>query len=105
VGNCLSASALMCLRKAHVDVRGMTTTVQTAMTRNDQGRLRIGNIRVTIAPRVAPDDLPRIRRCLELFEDFCVVTQSVRGGIDVDVEVAPIAAPDHATAEAVDGQS
>jgi hypothetical protein len=37
VGNCLSASALMCLRKAHVDVRGMTTTVQTAMTRNDHG--------------------------------------------------------------------
>jgi hypothetical protein len=32
-----------------------------------------------------------MRRCLELFEDFCVVTQSVRSGIAVDVSVEPIA--------------
>jgi hypothetical protein len=30
-----------------------------------------------------------MRRCLELFEDFCTVTQSVRGGIDVQVQVEP----------------
>jgi hypothetical protein len=27
-------------------------------------------------------------RCLEMFEDFCIVGQSVRQGIDVGVEVA-----------------
>jgi len=31
-----------------------------------------------------------MQRCLELFEDFCVVTQSVRAGIAVDVAVEPI---------------
>lgn len=31
-----------------------------------------------------------MRRCLELFEGFCVVTQSVRRGIDVDVAVEPV---------------
>ena len=30
VGNCLSASALFCLRKARVDVRGMRTTAQAS---------------------------------------------------------------------------
>jgi hypothetical protein len=26
-------------------------------------------------------------RCLEIFEDFCLVTQSVRAGVDVSVDV------------------
>ena len=38
-------------------------------------------------PQVQPEAEPRMRRCLELFEDFCVVTASVRDGIAVDVAV------------------
>jgi len=33
------------------------------------------------------DDRVRMRRCIEMFEDFCIVTQSVRKGIDVKVAV------------------
>jgi uncharacterized OsmC-like protein len=90
VGNCLSASALYCLRRAHSDVHGIHTTVSGSLERNDAGRLRIGGIKVRIEPIVAEFDQPRMRRCLELFEDFCVVTQSVRQGIEVDVAVEPI---------------
>jgi organic hydroperoxide reductase OsmC/OhrA len=91
VGDCLSASALFCLRKARVEVRGMRTEVSVSFVRNEQGRLRIGGIGVRMRPEVARGDVGRIRRCLEVFEDFCVVTQSVRGGIDVRVEVEPVA--------------
>lgn len=34
-------------------------------------------------------DAGRLDRCLDLFEDFCIVTQSVRNGFDVEVEVNP----------------
>ncbi len=34
-------------------------------------------------------DKDRIGRCLELFEDFCVVTASVRKGVEVEVQVVP----------------
>ena len=91
VGDCLSASALFCLRKARVEVRGMRTEVSVSFARNEEGRLRIGGIGVRMHPEVAQGDVGRIRRCLEIFEDFCVVTQSVRGGIDVRVEVEPVA--------------
>jgi uncharacterized OsmC-like protein len=91
VGHCLGASALFCLRKARVDVRALGVTVDVRLARNERGRLRIGGIRVALAPRVAPADAGRMGRCLEIFEDFCVVTQSVRDGIDVKVEVAPAA--------------
>ena len=87
VGNCLSASALFCLQKAHVDVRSMRTRVQLSQERDDRGRLRVSRIDVSLHPEVADADRPRIHRCLELFEDFCVVTQSVRGGVDVRVTV------------------
>jgi organic hydroperoxide reductase OsmC/OhrA len=92
VGNCLSASALFCLRKARIPVKGMRTTVQASFQRNPQGRLRIGGIEVKIYPEVAPEDRDRMGRCMELFEEFCVVTQSVRHGIDVKVDVQPASA-------------
>jgi organic hydroperoxide reductase OsmC/OhrA len=90
VGHCLSASALFCLTKAHVNVRHMRTTVNGTLVRNDQGRLRIRDLTVRLHPDVAPEDRERLGRCLELFEDFCVVTQSVRRGIDVHVFVEPV---------------
>lgn len=93
VGNCLSASALFCLRKARVDVRSMRTTVHASLVRTERGRLRVGAIRVQIYPEIAAADLDRIDRCLALFEDYCVVTQSVRDGLEVAVEVEPAAAP------------
>ncbi len=89
VGHCLSASALFCLRKARVDVRGVRTHVRGSLVRNEHGRLRVGRLAVTILPELGSGDPGRVARCLELFEDFCVVTQSVRAGIDVKVNVEP----------------
>lgn len=92
IGHCLSASALFCLAKARIDVKEMRTVVRGHLVRDERGRLRIGGISVHLHPHVAPADRERLGRCLELFEDFCVVTQSVRRGIDVQVAVEPIAA-------------
>lgn len=89
VGNCLSASALFCMRKARVTVNGMRTEVEAALSRNEEGRLRIREIRVRIHPDVPIEEHDKMRRCLDLFEEFCVVTQSVRQGIPVDVAVEP----------------
>lgn len=87
VGNCLSSSALFCMRKARVPVTGMRTTVRTTLVRSEAGRLRIGGIEVELHPEVPDEEQARIVRCLDLFEDFCLVTESVRAGIDVGVDV------------------
>jgi hypothetical protein len=79
----------------------MHTTVSASLERNEDGRLRVHAIAVQIEPVVDEAQHARMRRCLELFEDFCVVTQSVRGGIEVDVTVEPTREPrrpaEHAT--------
>jgi uncharacterized OsmC-like protein len=87
VGNCLSASLLFCLGKSRVGVGGINTTVIGTYQRDEQKRLRIGGMQVTLQIDIADDDLQRANRCLDIYEDFCVVTASVRKGIDVDVTV------------------
>lgn len=86
VGDCLSASLLFCLQRAKIEVRNVTTEVAGALVRNEKGRLRIGRLDVRIMVDIA-EEQQRIVRCLELFEDFCVVTASVRRGITVSVVV------------------
>jgi uncharacterized OsmC-like protein len=87
VGSCLSASLLFCARKAKLEVKNIHTKVRVQTVRNEQRRLRIGRIDVEIAPEIAGADVDRAARCLDLFEDYCTVTQSVRSGVDISVHV------------------
>jgi uncharacterized OsmC-like protein len=87
VGTCLSASLLFCMQKAKVDVNGIRTRVRTQMTRNEQGRLRIGEMKVSIDVDSGEADQKGIDRCSRIFKDYCVVTESVKNGIPVEVEV------------------
>lgn len=89
IGNCLAASLLFCLQKSRVPVGAMRASVEGTIVRNDAGRLRIGEIRVRLEPTVPAEHRERIDRCIDTFEDFCIVTQSVRRGLDVDVAVRP----------------
>ena len=89
VGNCLAASLLLCMEKARVSIKDLRATVEGTMERNENGRFRIGGLSVTLTPTVEGEPTNRYDRCLGIFEDFCIVTQSVRDGIDVDVRVEP----------------
>jgi uncharacterized OsmC-like protein len=86
VGNCLAASLTFCLRRARVDVTGLEARVSTRVARNERGRYRIEAIEVELDPALA-DAAGKLARCAELFEDFCIVTESVRRGIPVNVSV------------------
>jgi organic hydroperoxide reductase OsmC/OhrA len=87
IGNCLTASLLFCLQRSKIELAGATTTVTGRIERNEKGRLRIGGYAVRISLPVAAAERERIERCLGLFEDYCVVTPSVRQGIKVAVDV------------------
>jgi uncharacterized OsmC-like protein len=88
VGNCLCASYLFSARKVRANLLGIHATVALWNHRNDQGRLRIGRIQVEIKPKFESGTDPgKIERCRSIFEDYCVVTESVRGGIETAVKV------------------
>jgi uncharacterized OsmC-like protein len=85
VGNCLAASLTFCLRRSRIDVQNMTADVTTHVARNERGRLRIRGIDVQLEPVVAAGT--NIDRCEALFEDFCLVSASVRQGIPVHLSL------------------
>jgi uncharacterized OsmC-like protein len=86
VGNCLGASLLFCLRKSRAEPRGIKTTVTGTLTRSERGRLRIGGFDVRIDLDGPVERAPR-DRCLGLYQDYCLITESIRAGIPVDVRV------------------
>ena len=90
IGDCLSASLLFCLKRRGVAAAGLRSEVRVQLVRNEHKRLRVGRVDVAIHPR---DPIPSdaLAACLATFEDFCVVTQSVREGIEVAVTVSPAA--------------
>ena len=87
IGNCLAASFAFCLRKVRLEPLDVTADVVAHVARNEHGRFRIKSIDVELAPSVLESDKPRMQRCEQLFEDFCIVTESVRRGIPVNVKV------------------
>ena len=90
VGDCLAASLAFCLRRARVDLAGLTAHVTTRVVRNARGRFRIESLDVELDPQVV-DAAGKLARCGDLFEDFCIVTESVRRGIPVNVSVKGLA--------------
>lgn len=90
IGNCLAASMLFASKKAGVATHNIHADVKVQTVRNENRRLRIGKVEVTIDPGFAPEDLEKANKPRALFEDFCTVTQSVRQGFPVEVKVKGI---------------
>jgi hypothetical protein len=78
VGNCLSPGPLR-------------ASVTGQLARNEHGRYRIDGFGVRIELAEDSSALQHLDRCMAQFEDFCVVTESIRKGIPVSVKVVDAA--------------
>ena len=87
VANCLAASLLFALRKFGNEPGPLRAVATLGPERNAAGRWRIARIAVEIRLGVPWSALKHAERALAQFEDFCIVTQSVRAGIAVQVRV------------------
>lgn len=87
VANCLSASLLFSMQKFKQDAGGIATTATCIVDRNENNRLRVQHIDVTINFGKAEAELEHLDRVLGQFEDFCTVSQSVQAGIPIKITV------------------
>jgi organic hydroperoxide reductase OsmC/OhrA len=87
VANCLAASLLFAMRKYKNEPGPLRVVATVRMVRNENRRLRIGGIDVELQLGIPAAEVQMLDRVLAQFEDFCVVTQSVRAAIPVTVRV------------------
>jgi uncharacterized OsmC-like protein len=87
VANCLSASLLFALRKFKNDPGPIRAEIVARKERNAEGRWRIPRAEVTIRLSDKAGDLEHFDRVLAQFEQYCIVTQSVRDGVEVAVRI------------------
>ena len=92
VSGCLASSLLFCLSKARGEATAVAADAVAHIVRNEAGRFRVGGLDVTLSVEVPEDDQAWLQRCEGLFEDFCIVTESVEHGIMVNVNVRSLVA-------------
>jgi len=62
IGDCLSATLMNCLTRAHVELQALTATVVTRVARNHAGRFRISGIEVELCPTVPAGERAGLER-------------------------------------------
>jgi organic hydroperoxide reductase OsmC/OhrA len=88
IGNCLSASLAFCIKKNKIELSDLKTDVEVKIARNERGYLRVKQMKVKMHPVFrSPDDANRTQRCKQIFQDYCIVTEAVRKGIPIEVDV------------------
>lgn len=85
--NCLSASLLYCVFKEEPPENCLEAEATCILVRNERKRLRIGGLEIKLVVADVVKAAPRFARCKDLFEDFCVVSASIRQGIPMRVTV------------------
>ena len=76
------------MKKRDFSVKDLNATAEIKIARNEKGFWRVKNITVDIRPKIeSPEMKKRAESCRKMFEDYCIVTESVRSGIAVDVNL------------------
>jgi len=85
---CLASSFTFCLQKKNFSLSDIEGTAVITSKRNHKGLWRLKNIDVKLNPKI---DNPEIRKradqCRESFEKFCVISESIREGIEIRINL------------------
>ncbi|MDH4122967.1 MAG: OsmC family protein [Thermoplasmata archaeon] len=87
ISQCMLSSLLFCIQKSRARVDKLESVATLHFGRDEDKRLRIIKVDLKITANVPESEKTKIERCLPIFDKFCTVSQSVRKGIPVDLEV------------------
>jgi organic hydroperoxide reductase OsmC/OhrA len=85
---CLSSSFIFCLKKRDFTLDNLKAEAEVKIGRNEKGFWRVKKINVNIDVKIDdPETRKRADQCRKMFEQYCLVTQAIREGIDVELKM------------------
>lgn len=85
---CLAASFSFCLQKKYYSIIDLEGKADVTIIRNERGFWRIKKIDVNIIPQIdTPEARKRADQCKKFFEQYCIISQSLRAGFEVNVNL------------------
>jgi len=85
---CLSSSFIFCLKKRDFTLDNLKAEAEVIIGRNDKGFWRVKKINVNIDVKIDdPETRKRADQCRKMFEQYCIVTQAIREGIEVELNL------------------
>lgn len=85
---CMGASFAFCLKKKNFTLDELDGKAEVIIKRNEHGFWRIKKINLNINPKIDdPQMRKRADQCRKFFEQYCIITQSVREGIEVNLNL------------------
>ncbi|MFX1476783.1 MAG: OsmC family protein [Promethearchaeota archaeon] len=85
---CLTASFSFCLKKKEFSLLDLRGQAEVSIARNDKHLWRVKKIDVKISPKIdTPELRKRADQCAKFFEQYCIISESLRNGIEVNLEL------------------
>jgi len=85
---CLAASFSFCLQKKNFSLSGLEGKAEVTIARNDKGFWRVKKINVEMNPIInTPEMRKRADVCRKFFEQYCIISESLRTGFEVSVNL------------------
>jgi len=85
---CLAASFAFCLQKKNFTLSDLEGKAIILSKKNEKGFWRLKKINIKLTPKIDnPEMRKRVEQCIEVFEQFCFISESLRNGIDLEVKI------------------
>ncbi len=86
--SCLAASFEFCIEKKNISLSDLEGRAEVTVARNSKNFWRLKKIDVEIVPKIDnPELLKRIDQCKKLFEQYCIISESLKKGIEINVNL------------------
>ncbi|MFW9989737.1 MAG: OsmC family protein [Candidatus Odinarchaeota archaeon] len=86
--SCLAASLEFCIEKENFSLSDLDGRAEVTVARDRENFWRIKKIDVEMIPKIDnPELLKRIEQCKKLFEQYCIISESLKKGIEINVNL------------------
>jgi uncharacterized OsmC-like protein len=87
---CLAASFIFCIQKKGLSLLNLEGKATVYIARNKENFWRVKKIETLLIPKTNdPIIQKRINQCKKFFEQYCIISESIRRGINIDVKIEP----------------